>query len=524
LFASFSVVFSFFTPSFPPSLLLQDSTYVTRVFPFTSHLPTITENINSMTAEGGGDGPEAMADALHDLLHLEWRSSSSSPSTNTSKVAVLIADAPPHGLGERGDGFPNGCPLEHDPLALTRQLAARGITLYTVGCEPAISTFENCKDLLIFMAETTGGQALVLESASLLAAVILGGAQEEVGLTRLEKEVGEVMREGGRQGGGEEEENEEVFVARVEIALRRKGTRTRQLKTNMRRMASAQAEVIASCSSLAEARTKLEGEGGREGGEEEEEEREGVSMLAVTAGMSSLSCCSFASAAAAPVDTSVRVDGSLPVPPLRVGWEEGKEGGRDGGRGRARLMAHDLLSRRGGGGVVTTPAAAAAMGAARAAAAAGEPPGIATLERGASWGREKWLSATHPTTAPTETNGFPAAVSTSSTSSASSSFSPFPPVPPSSPTHATPLMACAAVATEGGGQEGGRAEVAEEEISIDQVRRLVRKTQSLRGEGLRAGTSAVCPPSSSSPSSSSSNCSSLVSPPQTHYSRHAPTL
>ena len=510
---------------------------MTRVFPFTPHLPTITNNVNSMTAEGGGDGPEAMADALHDLLHLEWRSSSSLPSssssstnTNTSKVAVLIADAPPHGLGERGDGFPNGCPLGHDPLALTGQLAASGITLYTVGCEPAISTYENCKDLLIFMAEATGGQALVLESASLLAAVILGGAQEEVGLTRLEREVGEVMREGG---GEVWEEEEEVWVARVEEALRKKGTRTRQLKTNMRRMTSAQAEVIASCCSLAEAKTRLVGEGGGEGGEEE-----GVSMLAVTAGVSSLSFCSFASAA--PADTSVGVDGSVPVPPLRVGWEGGKEGGRDGGRGRARLMAHDLLSRRGGGGIVTTPAtAAAATGAApAAAAAAGEPPGIATLERGASWGREKWLSATQPTTTPTETDGYPAAVSTSFTSSASSSFSPFPPAPPSSPTHTNfVVMACAAATTGGGGEggeggrEGGRAEVAEEEISIDQIRRLVRKAQSLRGEGImRAGTSASCPSASSSfspftsASSSSLNSSSLVLPPQTHYSRHAPTL
>ena len=68
---------------------------------------------------------------------------------DAAKVAVLIADAPPHGLGEACDGFPNGCPADHDPLAIARQLAERGVTMYTVGCEPALSAFFAAKDFLI---------------------------------------------------------------------------------------------------------------------------------------------------------------------------------------------------------------------------------------------------------------------------------------------------------------------------------------------------------------------------------------
>ncbi len=68
---------------------------------------------------------------------------------DAAKVAVLIADAPPHGLGEACDGFPNGCPAHHDPLAIARQLAERGVTMYTVGCEPALSAFFAAKDFLI---------------------------------------------------------------------------------------------------------------------------------------------------------------------------------------------------------------------------------------------------------------------------------------------------------------------------------------------------------------------------------------
>ncbi len=50
----------------------------------------------------GGDCPEAIAPALHAAVHtLSWR-------TNAVKIALLIADAPPHGLDTSGDTWPNG--------------------------------------------------------------------------------------------------------------------------------------------------------------------------------------------------------------------------------------------------------------------------------------------------------------------------------------------------------------------------------------------------------------------------------
>ena len=43
-------------------------------------------------ARGGGDTPEAIADALHDTLRkLKWRE-------QATKVSVLITDSIPHGL------------------------------------------------------------------------------------------------------------------------------------------------------------------------------------------------------------------------------------------------------------------------------------------------------------------------------------------------------------------------------------------------------------------------------------------
>ncbi len=79
----------------------------------------------------GGDAPEAVCCGLREALNFDYRKQS-------TKVVVLIADAPPHGLGGCADGFPNGCPLGHDPLAVAQQMAERGITVYTVGAEPAL--------------------------------------------------------------------------------------------------------------------------------------------------------------------------------------------------------------------------------------------------------------------------------------------------------------------------------------------------------------------------------------------------
>lgn len=69
-------------------------------------------NLASLSATGGGDGPEAQADGLYDAVHAQWN-------PKATKVAVLITDAPPHGIGEAGDGFPKGCPLRTLPLLLS---------------------------------------------------------------------------------------------------------------------------------------------------------------------------------------------------------------------------------------------------------------------------------------------------------------------------------------------------------------------------------------------------------------------
>lgn len=78
-------------------------------------------------ASGGGDEPESICCGLYDVLHMDWRK-------EATKVVILIADAPPHGIYAFGDGFPNGCPDGRDPITIGHEMAEQGICVYTVGC------------------------------------------------------------------------------------------------------------------------------------------------------------------------------------------------------------------------------------------------------------------------------------------------------------------------------------------------------------------------------------------------------
>lgn len=79
--------------------------YVTKMKNFCNE-SEITSFINTLSAGGGGDGPEAVLDGLYDsIFKSSWRKDS-------QKYLFHIADAPPHGTQyvSGGDTFPGGCP------------------------------------------------------------------------------------------------------------------------------------------------------------------------------------------------------------------------------------------------------------------------------------------------------------------------------------------------------------------------------------------------------------------------------
>jgi hypothetical protein len=129
-------------------------------------------------------------------------------------MVVLIADAPPHGVSVAlflppsysanfldrgiwlassssaaasseicaGDGFAQGSPDGHDPLQLVRQMKSRGITLFMVACEPALSGYTYSTDFFRGLCQISSGAMLPLTNASLLAHVIVGSALEQMNM------------------------------------------------------------------------------------------------------------------------------------------------------------------------------------------------------------------------------------------------------------------------------------------------------------------------------------------------------
>ncbi len=65
--------------------------YVTHAVNFTRDVPAFQRAIDGLEANGGGDMPEALNEALHDgMRRLDWRSES------TLRLAFVVADAPAH--------------------------------------------------------------------------------------------------------------------------------------------------------------------------------------------------------------------------------------------------------------------------------------------------------------------------------------------------------------------------------------------------------------------------------------------
>jgi len=140
--------------------------------------------VDEMKAMGGGDTPEAMASGLFQSLNLPYRD-------HATKVCILIADAPPHGLAgpSGGDSLPNGDTDCEDLLSISRQLASRGIRVYMVGCEPSIVSFVEATSWMKWTAELCSGRYISLTRANLLSSIIIGGCREEINLDKLAKEV-----------------------------------------------------------------------------------------------------------------------------------------------------------------------------------------------------------------------------------------------------------------------------------------------------------------------------------------------
>ncbi len=84
---------------------------------FSNDLPAFQQQLAQLQADGGGDMPEALNEALHTAVHrLSWRGA------GTARMLVLVADAPPH--------LDYGAPYYDQDM---QAALAKGIKLFAVG-------------------------------------------------------------------------------------------------------------------------------------------------------------------------------------------------------------------------------------------------------------------------------------------------------------------------------------------------------------------------------------------------------
>lgn len=98
--------------------------YITKVCKITADIQGIQEFIRNTPTGSGGDEKEAVEDALHEALHLNWR-----PKVNRS--IVLFGDA----SGKE----PHECPHQHSYFRITQELYEKQIPVNSVFCRPGLS-------------------------------------------------------------------------------------------------------------------------------------------------------------------------------------------------------------------------------------------------------------------------------------------------------------------------------------------------------------------------------------------------
>lgn len=100
--------------------------YVTRTVDLSTDLDSMYAALMDFAAEGGGDGPESVNQALHDAVHsMSW---SSDP--DSYKVIFFVGDAPPHMDYQNDVRYPE----------IVAAAAAKGIVVNTIQCGGIVDT------------------------------------------------------------------------------------------------------------------------------------------------------------------------------------------------------------------------------------------------------------------------------------------------------------------------------------------------------------------------------------------------
>ena len=119
----------------------RGDTYVTQTFPFTRDIASLHATIATVEADGGGDTPESVNEALHVALDtLDW-----STDARVSRQIFLIGDAAPH----------RDYAQDYDYRVLATQAAKRRIAVDSISCSGMDAAGV---DVWRHLAKTTNGR------------------------------------------------------------------------------------------------------------------------------------------------------------------------------------------------------------------------------------------------------------------------------------------------------------------------------------------------------------------------------
>ncbi|TFG26004.1 VWA domain-containing protein [Candidatus Thorarchaeota archaeon] len=214
----------------------EESSYVTKKFELSSETVLIEQNVMLMDASGGGDGPEAVSTALQVMNKMEYLNES-------AKIAVLIGDAPPHGV-EDGDRWPEGTPDGAKWDKEAKKAFDKGIVIHTVGCFPEITNYAKGVETYEKIANLSQGRFIPLEKAELLVNIITGLAVEEIDKIAIQKSILEDLGVSMEDFPADEEFTEETISAIV-AKVQAKGVTKRAMGVRSASAPAARSEDLA---------------------------------------------------------------------------------------------------------------------------------------------------------------------------------------------------------------------------------------------------------------------------------------
>lgn len=174
-----------------------------------------------------------------------------------SMAMVRYTSSRHHSVSQSVSGFDEGSPDGHDPLQIARHMAQRGITLFFVACEPALSGYSFATDFYQAITGITSGLMLPLTTANLLSHAIIGSVLENLDMDRLIREVGQAVAH--RILGQNESVDDVARELHEKLLLRNESTKKLVVENIYRESEEAKhnVEVFTQAPSLAEARPLL---------------------------------------------------------------------------------------------------------------------------------------------------------------------------------------------------------------------------------------------------------------------------